>query len=120
MPIEWNMEENNLAVVHVTGQLGLDEYQQIQNQTHTTIQNVGEIKVLVLLKDFEGWGTGKGWEDTSMAERLDPYMKKMAIVGDEKWRDLVEVFTLKGLRPVPIEYFTPDNEEAARQWLAES
>ena len=120
MPIKWNMEGNNLAVVHVSGQLGLDEYQQIQNQTHSAIQHVGEIKILVLLKDFEGWATGKGWEDTSMAEQLDPYLKKMAIVGDEKWRDLVEVFTLKGLRPVPIEYFASDSDKEARRWLAES
>ena len=117
MPIEWKLEDNNLALFNVSGQLGKDEYQQIQSQTISAIQKLGQIKVLVLLKDFKGWEAAKGWGDISMTERIDPFLKKMAIVGDEKWRDLVTVFTLRGLRPVPMEYFETNQEAAARQWL---
>ena len=117
MTIEWKVEEGNLAVFEVSGQLGKDEYQRIQAEIASLIQRVGHIKILVLLKDFLGWEAAKGWEETS-TDAIDPYIKKFAIVGDEKWRDLVEVFTLKGLRPVPIEYFASDSDETARIWLA--
>ncbi len=73
--------------------------------------------MLAILHDFTGWDKDKGWEDSSIANRNDDYMKKMAIVGDEKWRDLVEIFTLKGMRSVAIEYFASDKEQAARDWL---
>jgi hypothetical protein len=55
----------------------------------------------------------------SFPERNDPYIEKIAIVGDPQWQDLVYAFTLKGLRPVPIEYFSTDEEFRARQWLKE-
>ena len=117
MSIKWKLEDGGLASFKVSGKLGLDEYLQIQSDIESIIQKVGQIKVLVLLKDFEGWEKTKGWEETSGTDRIDPYIRKFAIVGDEKWRDLVTLFTLKGLRPVPIEYFGSEHENDARQWL---
>jgi len=44
----------------------------------------------------------------------------MAIVGDKKWEDLTLLFTAKGLRKFPIEYFEPAAIAKARAWLAET
>jgi len=117
MAIEWKLEDNNLAIFRISGQLGKTEYQGIQADMEAIVKKVGHIRILVLLKDFSGWEAVEGWEDTSLTDRIDPYIKKFAIVGDEQWRDLVEVFTLKGLRPVPIEYFEAYQEQMAREWL---
>ena len=117
MPLTGKLENNNLAVLEVTGQLGKAEVEKMQTVLAPIMQKVGQIKILIFLKDFKGWGAGDDWQDTSFSDENDAYLKKMAIVGDEKWRDLVTLFTLKGLRPVPIEYFSPDEEEKARQWL---
>lgn len=119
MTIEWKLEDDNLAVFNISGKLGKAEYDQILSEIESAIEKVGDIKILVLLEDFTGWEKAKGWEDASFADRNDVYIKRFAIVGDEKWRDLVSVFTLKGLRPVPIEYFSEGKEQAARQWLSE-
>ncbi len=116
MPIERKVEEGDLFVYTVSGQLGVDEYRRALAGNELLAQRGGHIKLLVLLKDFEGWEKAKGWED-SATDHIDPYIKKFAIVGDNKWRDLVEVFTLKGLRPMPIEYFSEGTEELARAWL---
>lgn len=113
MPIEWKLENNNLALFHVTGQLGKDEYDKIQSEIESIINKVGRIRILVVLEDFKGWQSAKGWEQSD-TETIDHYIVKMAIVGDEKWRDLVTVFTLKGLRPVPIEYFASNQLEFAQ------
>ena len=64
-----------------------------------------------------GWDADKDWGDITASEKVDPYIKKMAIVGDNKWRDLADVFTLKGLRYLPIEYFETSQEEEAHHWL---
>ena len=117
MSIEMKIEEDKLLVFDVSGKLGKDEYLRLQADIESITQKVGKIKILVRLKGFTGWESAKGWEQAS-TENMDPYISKFAIVGDEKWRDLVTVFTLKGLRPVPIEYFADTTDEAARQWLA--
>jgi len=118
MPVEWQLEQNNLAVFHITGKLGKAESETIQAEVEVVINKIGHISLLIILHDFTGWESAQGWEDTSFNDRNDKYIKKMAIVGEAKWHDMVTVFTLKGLRPVPIEYFSDNNETAARQWLA--
>ena len=123
MSIEWKLENNNLILIHVSGKLGIEEHRRILSEIESIIQKAGEIKLLILLNDFEGWKNPEDWEKVdeleggSAMDRMDPYITKFAIVGEEQWRDRVSFFTLKGLRPVPIEYFTEDQEEAARQWL---
>lgn len=117
MSVTWNIDDNNLITFTVIGQLGKAEYDQIQDELSSVIQNVGQVNILILLKDFEGWEKAEGWDDFSSMERNDPYIRKMAIVGDEKWRGLVTAFTLKDLRSAKIEYFASETDETARLWL---
>lgn len=117
MSVNWKIESGNLAVIRVSGKLRGDKYMATQKEIETEIQKLGTIKMLILLENFSGWEGSKGWEDESFSERNDPYIEKIAIVGDPEWEALVEVFTLKGLRPVPIEYFNTGDESNARQWL---
>jgi len=117
MPIKWELDTNNLGVFTVSGKLSTAELQQAQSQAETIIQKLGEIKILVILDNFDGWEKAEGWSDFSFAERNDQYIDKFAIVGDKKWEDLVLAFTLKGLRPFPIEYFTTGDVTEAQQWL---
>jgi len=116
MAISWKIENGNTIIFEVTGELGKAEHQKIMTEIESVIQKLGRIKLLVLLNEFSGWESANDWEDTS-TDKIDPFVDKFAIVGDEKWRELAEVFTLKGLRPVPIEYFDETQEQAARQWL---
>jgi len=117
MSVKCEFEAGNLGVFTVSGKLGKAEYQQAQQNVEAVIQKSGNIKVLIILENFSGWERAEGWEDLSFPERNDPYIEKIAIVGDPQWQDLVFAFTLKGLRPVPIEYFNTGEESRARQWL---
>ena len=117
MPMNWNLEKGNTGVFHVSGKLAKQELEHAQNACEDVIKKIGNIKLLVILDNFAGWEEAEGWEDTSFAERNDQYIDKIAIVGDEKWRDMAYLFTLKGLRPVAIEFFKPDQEANARVWL---
>ena len=57
--------------------------------------------------------------DFSFQVAHDDDIERMAIVGDEQWRDLTLLFTSQGLRPFPIEYFAPGRLAEARAWLLE-
>ena len=95
-------------------------YAHVYGDNARTLGWLGALSLLILLQNFTGWEDVEGWDDLSFVQRNDPFITKMAIVGDEKWRDMAYMFTLKGLRPVPIEYFASDAQRAARQWLAEA
>ncbi len=117
MPVEFRIVDDNHLTLRISGELGIDEFRRVQADMETAVQKQGSVKLLILLDSFSGWEQADGWEDLSFMERNDRFMEKMAIVGDDKWRDLAYAFTLKGLRSVPIEYFTPDAEASARRWL---
>jgi len=117
MPIAFEIQGGDLAVFQVSGKLGKLELDRAHRACEELIKKVGQVKILVLTKNFAGWERTEGWDDTSFADRNDPYIEKIAIVGVTEWRDLVYAFTGRGLRPVPIQYFEPDQEGEARQWL---
>lgn len=117
MTASFNLETNNLCVIQISGLVSVAEVQQVQAECEKVIQDSGDIKLLVILDGFQGWQQQQGWDDSSFAQRNDSFIRKFAIVGDEQWKDLVYVFTLKGLRPVPIEFFNTGQMEEARSWL---
>lgn len=120
MPVKWEHESEHLLAARINGKLAKREIEEFQVAVEPILQASGNIKFLVILEDFEGWEGGKGWEDTGFADANDQFLSRFAIVGDEMWRDKALMFSLAGLRPVDIQYFSSDNEAAARAWLAEA
>ncbi len=110
-------DRDKLATINISGVLTRRELDHVQSQCEQIIGQVGKIDILAIVDDFSGWHKEIGWEDMSFAERNDAHLGKIAIVGDLKWKDLVYAFTVKGLRPVDIEYFSNQQEIQARSWL---
>lgn len=119
MPIRWEQEEDALIVIRVNGRVTVPEYRENQATVAPIIRLQGITRLLARLDDFKGWEGSEGWEDMSFMEENDRYLKRLAIVGDEKWRDQVLMFMLAGLRPVDIQYFSLSQEQEARKWLLE-
>lgn len=117
MSVEFELENEHVIVFQVSGTLKKAEFDDAQRQCEEIIKKTGHVKFLILTENFEGWERAEGWGDWSFAERNDAYIEKIAVVGDEKWRDSVFAFTGKGFRPVAIEYFDAGQEIKARQWL---
>ena len=115
MAIEWQVETEGLMVYRVSGVLSIDEMVGADKETQVLIDAGNSWKVLVLLDGFEGWSNEKGWGNTLLADRADEHVTRMAVAGPAEWRDRVEMFVLKGMRPVEIEYFY--TEKDARDWL---
>ncbi|NQZ54202.1 MAG: STAS/SEC14 domain-containing protein [Piscirickettsiaceae bacterium] len=116
MAIRLNYEEGGLIVFYISGVLSKQEFDLCMSEAAPLIEKK-EARILGIVTDFNGWENDKDWGDLSLQERLDPHIKKMAIVCELEWRDLTAMFTLKGMRDFPIEHFNPENEDFARAWL---
>ncbi|HXL09271.1 MAG TPA: STAS/SEC14 domain-containing protein [Candidatus Bathyarchaeia archaeon] len=82
-----------------------------------TIAREGKIRALMIAEGFEGWERKADWGDVSFMMEQGQHIEKMAIVGDEKWRDDALAFTAKGFRPTAIEFFPASRINEARIWL---
>ncbi|MCQ8106252.1 STAS/SEC14 domain-containing protein [Methylomonas sp. SURF-2] len=110
---------NGIVTSRISGLLTQAELSTVQKELLAIIGREGGIRLLVLCEDFQGWDKASDWEDVSFQSQSDPYINKMALVGERKWQDLALLFTGKGFREFPIEYFGPEDIEKARTWLME-
>jgi len=102
----------------VSGKLAKNELAIVQKAAAEVIQRSGKVRFLVLVEAFDGIDSAGNWADVSFQADYDPFIEKIAIVGDKKWEDVALLFTAKGVRRVPIEYFQPADLAKATTWLA--
>ena len=116
MPVSWERESERLVICRIRGQLSLAEWQELNTGDDLPGHDNNQL-ALVLLEDFQGWDRAEGWGDLDFVEENDKRLVRIAFVGPDEWREPMEVFMLKGLRPVDIRYFGPQEEALARAWL---
>jgi hypothetical protein len=112
------IEGQRLLVVRIRGLLRLAELEESQRAAAKMIREAGKLTALVLLDEFQGWERGVEWGDVSFLVEHDADVEKIAIVGQEKWREQVLVFAGVGIRQSPVRYF--NDSASARAWLAEN
>ncbi|HEX2932137.1 MAG TPA: STAS/SEC14 domain-containing protein [Candidatus Binatia bacterium] len=101
----------------ISGELGRSEVNQIQAAALDAIRRCGKISALFILENFIGWKQESGWGDITFLTEHDQDIAKIAVVGEDQWRDLVYAFLAKGFRQAAIEYFLPGDLAKARAWL---
>jgi len=114
------LDNSNTALMNVSNILGVNELVRAQTECEAAIKAIGNINILAILDDFQGWEKSEAWADLTFVDKNDEFIDKIAIVGDEKWKDFAYAFTIKGLRPTPIEFFAAGEKDAAIKWLKES
>ena len=102
----------------ITGELGKAEVSQVQAVALDAIRRCGKISALFILENFIGWRQESGWGDITFLTEHDQDIAKIAVVGEDQWRDLVYAFLAKGFRQAAVEYFLPGDLAKARAWLA--
>ena len=101
----------------ISGELSRSEVAQIQATALEAIRRFGKVSALFLLENFRGWRREGGWGDISFLTEHDKDISKIAVVGDEQWRDSVYGFLAKGFRQAEVEFFLPADLTKARAWL---
>lgn len=109
-----------IVTAKITGKLTYPDLSTLQKSVLGIIGQQGGIRVLIICEDFQGWDKAGDWEDLSFQTNTDPYINKMAIVGEKKWEELALMFMGKGFREFPIEYFASGDLNKAQSWLAEN
>jgi hypothetical protein len=117
MSAEISSVAGHLLTVKVSGTLTEAELKGIQAAAAKIVGTGDKWRLLVLAENFKGWEHGGAWDDFSFSSS-DARIERMVIVGDRKWEDLALLFTQKGLRSFPIEFFPAEQLTAAQDWLA--
>src|SRR5438046_1252217 len=98
----------------ITGELSKPEVTQLQAAARKAIERWNKIGALFVLENFQGWKKEGDWGDIRFLTAHDKDIVKIAVVGDEEWRDLIYAFLAKGFRQTQVEYFLPGDLEKAR------
>jgi hypothetical protein len=118
MAVEIIDATGKLLQIRIRGMLKKADYDRIIQIAKEAIAREGKIRALAILEGFEGWERHEEWGDVSFMMEQGQHIEKMAIVGDEKWRDDALAFTAKGFRPTAIEFFPSSRLNEARAWVS--
>ena len=107
-----------LLQIKIRGMLKKADYDRIIQIAKEAIAREGKVRALAILDGFEGWERSGDWGDVSFMMEQGQHIEKMAVVGDEKWKDDAFAFTAKGFRPTAIEFFPSSRLNEARAWVS--
>ncbi len=106
---------DGILTVKIAGKLTLPELRAVQTQAAKILEGPNKMPILIFADNFQGWEPGGDWEDKSFQKKNDPFIGKIAMVGEKKWEELAFMFI--GYRKFPVEYFKSDEIDKARAWL---
>lgn len=119
MAIKLNEEtRGKLPVVGVHGRLHQQGYSKFVPESEQEGREHGKLRVLLQMKDFQGWDADGLWEDIKFDARQYSDIKPVALVGDEGWQKnmalLCKPFTSAQIRHVDTKELS-----VARHWIAQ-
>ena len=117
MSMTFTKESDDLFVISVQGVLTFSNQKEIEDKGREQIDRSRKSKLLVLAEQFSGWGKEGDWGDLTFMYEYDPYIEKIAVVSEEKWKDQILMFIGAGRRQAVVEFFFPGQEKSARDWL---
>ena len=81
-----------IVSARISGTLTRSEVGQMQAAALEAIQRCGKISALFILDNFKGWKREGDWGDITFMMEHDNDIARIAVVGDEEWRDLIYAF----------------------------
>jgi hypothetical protein len=113
-------DRDNIFRIELRGTLRQEEFARCQEQVLHEVSRVGPVRLLFTLDGFDGWDSQDHWNDLGFFVRHGDAIERIAIVGDERWRDLALMFAAADLRKAPVEYFGSKDLVNARSWLTQA
>ena len=118
MPIAMHHEGDNTYRLDISGVLLRAEFRQCEAELTSELDRGGSAKLLCVLTAFEGWERHADWNNLAFYVTHGDAIERIAIVGDERWRDLTMMFASVDLRRAPVEFFSEHDLARARAWLS--
>ena len=117
MSVTFTKESEDLFVISVQGVLTFDDQKEVEKEGREQFDRSQKVKLLVLAEQFSGWGKEGDWGDLTFMHEYDPYIEKIAVVAEGKWKDQILMYIGAGRREAAVKFFFEDEEEDARDWL---
>jgi hypothetical protein len=112
-------EANNCIVVTVTGVFSYKDLKAVQDAAKEMFNSGIKVNCLILAERFSGWGKDGNWGDLTFMYESEAMIGKIAVVAQEKQKDEILMFLGAGMRRAAVKFFSPDEGDQARDWLAE-
>jgi hypothetical protein len=111
-------ESGDFHVIRISGLLKKSEMDAVQAEAAQKLGPESAVKLLVILENFQDWDRALDWGDMNFYAEHGDKIVKIAIVGDAKHKSDWMMFSGAEFRKAPVKYFTPNQLQQARQWLA--
>lgn len=118
MPFELIKKQEQEIWMKIGDQVSVEDYQQLQSMILSSLATYNDCRMGIILDDFKGWSKDNRWDDLLFMQEHQDKVQKIAIVGDEKWKDNVFMFSGKPFRTTEIEFFPENQLDQAKQWLS--
>ena len=119
MSVSLRRERDNVYRLEVTGLLRERDFAEVQRIAAAEIRKNGNMRLLVVLDQFDGWEQGVEWRDLNFYVRYGDDIDRIAFVGDARWRSEAVMFVGADLRKAKVAYFRPSDADRAGVWLSE-
>lgn len=115
--LSYTEHDNSQAVeIVLKGRVSTEEFDSVAKKLEAFIARHSRVRVLEIIKDFEGMDASAFWHDIKFSLRHLKDFSRVAIVANPDthhlWSNLVAPFM-----QCDVEHFAPGEEEAARDWL---
>jgi hypothetical protein len=118
MPIAMHHENDITYRLDISGVLRRADFRQCEAELANELERVGSARLLCVLNAFEGWEQHEDWNDLAFYVKHGDAIERIAIVGDERWHDLMMMFASADLRKAAVEFFPESDVARARAWLS--
>jgi hypothetical protein len=118
MAVSLRREDDNVYRMEISGVLEERDLATAQRSLAAELKGGGRIRLLVVLAGFEGWERGATWGDLTFYVGHGDDIERIAIIGDDRWRDEALMFAAADLRKAPVAYFGALDAAQARAWLS--
>ena len=103
--------------VEASGRLSAEDYRDVLMPIIERTAHAGDVRIVIIIRDFEGVSGGGLWEDTKMGAGHMGSWKRTAVVTDVEW--IVNVLGLLGwMTPGEVKHFPLAERDAAIAWAA--
>ena len=110
--------QDGLVEARIRGVMTLADQHALESAAKGIIDAGGKASLLVTLEDFEGWEKNDGWgENLQFQFDYGDEIARIAIVGDQRWKEEALLFVGKGFRDTAIEFFSTDSLNVAKAWI---
>lgn len=105
--------------VKITGELRKADLQQMRGAILQGLKQWSRIRLHVIVENFTGCEASLDGDDVQAPGKYDRNIEKVAILGEEQWRNGVCAIIGKDFQSAPIEYYSPSERARAIAWLTE-